>query len=181
MDTLELLAEKLNKINITWAIGASTVLYSNGYEKLPNDIDLFIEEKDFVMVRNDLLKYGEEKIKIDDNDIYNTQKFTTIVVDGTEIDIIAGFYIRHEEGEFRFVFDDKSIDIVIDVGNQTVNIMALEDWYILYQLIPGREKKVQIIKNLLEKKETIRMDLIDRSLELELPICIRKTIEKIIR
>ncbi len=181
MKTLELLAEKLNEMNIIWAIGASTVLYFNGHEKEPNDIDLFIEEKDYEGVRNNLLMLGNEKIKNDDNDIYNTQRFTTIVIDETEIDIIAGFYIRHIEGEFRFVFDEKSIDKVIDVGNQKVNIMALEDWYILYQLIPGRERKVQIIKDLLEKKEKTRVDLINRALELELPTEVRKSAKEIIK
>ena len=181
MKTLELLADKLNGMNITWAIGASTVLYFNGHETLPNDIDLFIEEKDFEGVRNNLLMFGYEKTKNDDGDIYNTQRFTTIVVNGIEIDIIAGFYIRHIEGEFRFIFDDKSIDKVVDVGNQRVNIMALEDWYILYQLIPGREKKVQTIKGLLSKKETMRLDLIDRVLNLELPIEVRESIKEIIK
>ena len=181
MKTLELLAEKLNEMNIIWAIGASTVLYFNGHEKEPNDIDLFIEEKEYEGVRNNLLMMGKEKIKNDDNNIYNTQRFTTIIIDENEIDIIAGFYIRHAEGEFKFVFDEKSIDKVIDVGNQKVNIMALEDWYILYQLIPGREIKVQIIKDLLEKKEKIRVDLINRALELELPTEVRKSAKGIIK
>ncbi|MBN2259110.1 MAG: nucleotidyltransferase family protein [Clostridiales bacterium] len=178
---LESIAKKLNGMEVVWALGASSVLYYNGYETRPNDIDLFVMEEDFENIRLFLLENGIEKHKPDTEEIYNTQKFSTIEINGVDVDLIAGFFIKHEAGEYRFNFDHHSIDKVVFIENEPVNIMALEDWYILYQLIPGREKKVKVIKEMLIKKNTIRMDLINRTLILELPKSVRASIIEIIK
>jgi len=168
-----------NKIN--WALGASYVLYFNGSNIVPNDIDLFVCEKNFDEVKEYLMNYGEEVFKEDKNDIYNTQKFTTVKIGDVEIDLISNLYIYHNDGEYKYIFCEKSIDKKIEIENTIVNIMSLEDWYILYQLIPGREEKVKMIYNMIRSKNNIRMDLFERALKLELPNSIRISVNELIK
>jgi hypothetical protein len=170
--------EWLDENNIIWALGASSVMYYNDHPVEPRDIDLFIRKEDFGEVAKRLSEVGTESVKIDHQSIYNTQGFMTVIVEGIEIDLIAGFYIFHSEGEYRMIFDKSSIDQRIDENGIGINIMSLEDWYILYQLIPGREEKAKTIKEMLKKKDHIRWDLFERALLRELPIRVKESVKE---
>ena len=179
MNTFSKIADWLNEEGITWALGASSVLYYNGYEAVPNDFDLFVSLDQYQKVESKLKTIGKSIYKEDTNSIYNTQGFNCFEIENIEVDLIAGFYIRHDEGEFKFPFDWHSIDQVFNYVGSQINVMSLEDWYVLYQLIPGREEKVKIILEFLMNKEFIRISLFNRMLELELPEKVKKTITKI--
>lgn len=181
MDILLKIANFLEENEINWALGASYVLYFNGIDIIPNDIDLFVCEKSFEKVREYFLNYGEEIFKEDKNNIYNTQKFTSVKIGDTEIDLMSNLYIYHNEGEYRYIFDEISIDKKVEIGNTVINVMALEDWYILYQLIPGREEKVKTIYNILKNKNNIRIELFERALKLELPNSVRASVNELIK
>lgn len=55
LNVLSMIAESLNKNNITWAIGASLLLYFKGIANEFNDIDIIIDEKDVEKVKKILL------------------------------------------------------------------------------------------------------------------------------
>ena len=173
------IADWLNEEKITWALGASSVLFYNGYEVVPNDFDLFVELDQYQKVESKLKMIGNLIYKEDANSIYNTQGFNSFEIEDIEVDLIAGFYIRHNEGEYKFPFDWHSIDQVFNYEGSQINVMSLEDWYALHQLIPGREEKVKIIYNFLMNKEFIRIGLLRRSLELDLPKEVKDSISKI--
>lgn len=179
MNAFSKIADWLNEEGIIWALGASSVLYYNGYETVPNDFDLFVSLDQYQKVESKLNMIGKSIYKEDTNSIYNTQGFNCFEIEDIEVDLIAGFYIRHDEGEFKFPFDWHSIDQVFDYEGSQINVMSLEDWYVLYQLIPGREEKVKVIYDFLMNKEFIRMGLLKRTLELELPEEIKQSIMKI--
>lgn len=67
-----------------------------------------------------------------------------------DLDLMSGLQVRHDEGVFVYPFDEQSID------SAGLPFMALVDWYVIYQLIPGREQKVTMIEDVFTKQEVDR-------------------------
>jgi deoxyhypusine synthase len=171
----------MNEKEITWALGASSVLYYNGDDRLPNDYDVFVTVEDFDQVEERLKQSGEERFKENALGIYATERFATYMLGNREIDLIAGFNILHDQGEYRLTFDEDSIDKTIAVEDVPIHIMALEDWFVMYQLIPGRSAKAERALELMRSKNQMRWDLFDRALESGLPKKVRESIQELTR
>ncbi len=169
-EVLNILADKLNKENVTWGIGASVMLHHYGLVAMPNDIDILVEEKDIEKVDSIIKEMGEKK-PLNPMKTYSTKYFYEYEVQGVDIDVMAGFIINHEEGNYEYTFhkdsliferlnhtnNDPSGEHSLD--NITLPFTTLEDWYVLYQLIPGREKKVQLIEDYLKERVSNKMNI----------------------
>lgn len=185
---LSMVADKLNKENITWGIGASVMLHHYGLVSMPNDIDILIDIKDIENVDSILKEVGEKK-PLNPMKIYSTKYFYEYEVQGVDIDVMAGFIINHEKGSYEYTFYKDSLDFAKgnDLGNDpsgefnldyiTLPFTTLEDWYVIYQLIPGRENKVLLIEDYLKAKGTCRVDILKRTLNQPLPYKVEKRIK----
>lgn len=188
---LNMVADKLNKENITWGIGASVMLHHYGLVSMPNDIDILVDIKDIENVDSILKEIGEKK-PLNPMKIYSTKYFYEYEVQGVDIDVMAGFIINHEGGSYEYTFHKDSLvfakvnGLVNDpsgehsLNNIILPFTTLEDWYILYQLIPGRENKVQLIEDYLKAKGTCRVDILKRALNQQLPYKVEKRIKQFI-
>jgi len=145
LKTLQIIAKDLNWENIVWGLGASMLLNQYGLEDAPRDIDLLIDIKDHIRANQLFLKWGEQK-EVEESPIYATEDFNRYVVKGVRIDVMAGFQIRHQNGVYRYPFDNRSITRVKSLEGIKIPLTALEDWYILYQLLPNRNEKVARIE-----------------------------------
>ncbi|HBJ2609223.1 hypothetical protein [Clostridium botulinum] len=56
----------------------------------------------------------------------------------------------------------------------------MEDWYVIYQLIPNREAKVKVIESYLLLNGINNSFLLERALKRNLPIELREKIKKIL-
>lgn len=187
---LNKVADKLNKENITWGIGASVMLHHYGLVAMPNDIDILVDIKDIEKVDGILKEMGEKK-PLNPIKTYSTKYFYEYEVQGVDIDVMAGFIINHEAGKYEYTFHKDSLvfektnynshDLSGEhtIENIILPFTTLEDWYVLYQLIPGRENKVQLIEDYLKEKGTCRVDILKMAVNQQLPHKVEKRIEKL--
>lgn len=178
-NTLNCIARKLNSKGILWGVGASILL--NYYELVekPNDIDILVHVKDIEKTDKILSCLGEKKSR-KRVDTYSTKHFYEYVINDIDIDVMAGLIVNHNCGKYKYEFDYKSITTVKNVNGVDIPLTSLEDWYVIYQLIPGRENKVKMIEDYLKENGIENRYLLNRALNKELPQIVRDKIKKIL-
>jgi predicted nucleotidyltransferase len=172
-DTLVEMARALNRSGAPWGIGASVLLYYHGLVDAPRDIDIMTTEADADMVASILGGLGNEVHGDPGRGLYSTSRFLEYVVDGTDVDVMAGFAIKHENGIYVFPFGVAAVVMTKTVDDVTIPLTSLEDWYVLYQLMPGREPKVKLIENHLLSIGIADLPLLERALARALPPHVR--------
>lgn len=178
-NTLSYIGGKLNSSNIVWGVGASILLNQFGLIKKPNDIDIFIDIKD-IEKADEVLKSISEKKKWEKTATYSTKYFYEYIIDGFDVDVMAGFAVNHINGVFEYTFDHNSISEFKRINGVNIPFTSLEDWYVIYQLIPNREAKVKIIESYLLLNGIKKPLLLERALKGNLPIEVREKIKKIL-
>lgn len=177
--TLSYIGEKLNDSNIVWAVGASMMLNQFGLINNSNDIDIFVDIKNINRADEILQSIGEKK-KTEKNSVYSTEFFYKYLINGIGIDVMAGFAIDHSRGVYEFIFDTKSISKIETINGIDIPFTSLEDWYVIYQLIPNREFKVNLIEKYLTLNGIENPNLLKRALRGNLPLEIRSKIENVL-
>lgn len=133
----------LNDNGINWGLGGSLLLYLHGIETTVADIDIVIDEKDIDKVKKIINKFEhKEKQK---NDIYLTEWFYSLNIDGKEIDIMVGFKIDTKNGIYSYPTGSKLVDKVITIDETNINLCSLIDWLDAYTAMK-RESKITLIK-----------------------------------
>ena len=178
-NTLSYLGEKFNESNIIWGVGASILLNQFGLIENPKDIDIFVDIKDIDRVDEILKSIGKKK-QWEKTAIYSTKYFYEYMVDGIDIDVMSGFAVNHSSGVFEYVFDHKSISEFKVVNGIKIPFTSLEDWYVIYQLIPNREAKVNMIEKHLLSNGIKNTFLLQRAMKSCLPIQVRNRIKSIL-
>lgn len=179
LDTLSYIGSKLNEGNITWAVGASILLNHYGLVDKPNDIDIMINIKDIEKADKILTSLGKKKSQ-EKVSTYNTEYFYEYVINGIDMDVMAGMIINHEAGAYEYRFDDEAITAEMRINGVNIPLTSLEDWYVLYQVIPNREIKVKLIEDYLMKNGIKNPELLKRTLAGCLPIEVRNRIKNFI-
>lgn len=181
-NTLAHISEGLNKSEGLWAVGASVMLYFNGLVEKPNDIDILAAEKDIEKIKNVMDNLGEMTFDGCDEckEPYLTKYFYKYKVADTDIDLIAGFRIKNEQGIYEMLFDENSVASYGKVNGVSVPLCSLEDWYVLYQLMEGREAKVKLIEDYLVKNGIKNKGLLERTLKEKLPDSVKSNVKKLI-
>lgn len=172
--SLEQVLEKvvvcLQRERIHFGIGGSLLLAQHGLPVVPRDIDLVVALADAERAVQLLADIGTV-VEQDKTSLYATEVFQEFIIEGIDIDLMSGLQIRHGEGVFIYPFDEQSID---STGRP---FMALIDWYVIYQLIPGREQKVAMIEQYLTKQE-VDHERLEQLRRLVLPKAIRNRIDQ---
>jgi len=179
INTLSFIGEKLNKSNIIWGVGASILLNQFGLIEKPNDIDIFIDVKD-IKKADEILKSIGKKKKREKTSIYLTEYFYEYLINEVDIDVMAGFAVNHISGVFKYTFDNDSISEFKTINGVNIPFTSLEDWYVIYQLIPNREIKVNMIEKYLLVNGIKNPNLLERSLRGNLPIEVTKRIKTLL-
>jgi hypothetical protein len=179
LDTLAYLANVINKKNITWGVGGSLLLYFHQLVHHPNDIDLLVDENHachLIQTVNMLATPRETISKAP----FRTAYFAGATVNNTEIDIMGGFSIQHSEGIYTLSFDEKSVVEYITINNTKIPLASLEDWYVLYQLIPNKQDKVTTLEKYFKENGVKHPSLLEKALQHSLPADIREKIRNLI-
>lgn len=178
-NTLAYIGKRLNEENVLWGVGASILLNHFGLVEKPNDIDLLIALEDIEKADRILNSIG---IKKDRKNVHNfaTKYFYEYVIEGYEVDVMAGLIINHCSGSFEYIFDESSITDYKEINGVKVPLSSLEDWYVIYQLIPNREVKVKLIEDYLISTRIKNPQQLKRILTLKLPEHVRSNIIKIL-
>ena len=170
---LAYIVKALQQEQIRFGIGGSLLLAHHGLPVTPRDIDLVVALEDAERAVLLLSEMGTV-VEQDETSLYATEVFQEFIIEGIDIDLMSGLRIRHDEGIFVYPFAEQSID---SVGPP---FMALVDWYVIYQLIPGRDQKVTMIEDVFTKQEVDRKRL-EQLRSLVLPQAVKKRINQCLK
>lgn len=179
LSVLSLIGKLFNKHQIVWAIGGSILLHHYQLADRVGDIDIFIRKEDFFKAEAILLTLGEKK-PLTKNDTYLTEYFSEFKVKQIDIDLMANFKIRHSMGIYTHMFNPSSIKNFFTIDDIHIPLMLLEDWYIIYQLIPNRDERVLSIERYFEINGIQHISVLDQVLTMSLPADIIFRISKMI-
>lgn len=143
LNVLSRIAEKLNAAGLTWAVGASLLLYFKGIVDSFNDIDLMLSVEDAEAAKNLLLGMGT-LLPPKPNQKYKTPHFYEFVIDGVDVDVMGGFIIVNNGRDYDCSLTEAGIAERISVGGQAVPLQSVSDWRRYYALM-GRDNKVAMI------------------------------------
>ncbi len=179
LETLAYIANSINKKNINWGVGGSLLLYFHQLVKDPNDIDLLVSEKDALTLIKTLNELGSSR------EAYSmypfcTTYFSTSIVNTNEIDVMGGFCIEHPLGEYKLLFDEMSVVDYITIDKSKIPLTALEDWFVLYQLMPNKHEKVTLLENYFLENGIKHPYLLEKAIQQPLPVDVRKKIEHLL-
>ncbi|MBR3120398.1 hypothetical protein [Oceanobacillus profundus] len=174
------IGEQLDEKNLEWALGGSLLLNHYRIADSPNDIDLLIAEKDIDPIRYAMSRVGKEKTA-SRKDPFRTTYFYQYEVDGVGVDVMGNFAIEHDQGIYQLVFDANHIVGRKNIQGVSIPLAALEDWFVLYQLIPNKQEKAKRIEKYLQSNPVTRPDLLHKAMEQPLPFKVRESINAILR
>lgn len=146
-DKLAVLAKvgrALNAEGINWAVGASLLLYFKGIVDSFHDIDVVMDERDVMRARALLDGMGTVERRMPDAS-YRTRMFLEYVIDGVEMDVMAGFAIVDNDGiEHFFPLRREDIQEYAQIDGVNIPLQSVEAWQTYYGLM-GRTAKVTLI------------------------------------
>lgn len=149
---LKMVAQLLNGEGIIWGVGASVMLSHYGIVQDPGDIDIMVDMKDIHRLDSLLSKLGERVAGVPDK-TYKTRYFYEYMIDGIEVDVMAGLCIHNKGEDHVFSFTVDSIGDYMELDDVEVPLAKLEEWCEIYRVLPGRGKKAEAIREYLKGKE----------------------------
>lgn len=141
------IAALLNGADVTWAVGASAMLYFNGIVTDFHDIDIMVTADDAIRAKELLLTIGtlEPPNQLSK---YATKHFFEFIIDGVEVDIMGGFAIIQNGQTIDCSLTADQIASAVSVAGENVPLQSPALWRGYYALM-GREQKVKLIDDAL--------------------------------
>lgn len=149
INVLKRIAIELNKKNITWALGASMLLYFKGIISEFKDIDIMVIDDDIDQVKKILLELGELQSP-NLSSKYKTRVFLEFIIDNVDVDVMAGFSIVNGDNLIDCSLKPEEIIEYYDLDGVKIPLQSIEIWCRYYELM-GRESRVEAIKKVLSK------------------------------
>jgi hypothetical protein len=137
------IARQFNKEKIIWAVGASAMLFFRKIVGEFNDLDLMVKEEDVLKVKNILLKMGT--LKESESGNYATEYFYEFIIDGIDVDVMAGFKIVKDDIIYNCSLKKEDITESVVINRVCIPLDSLENWLYYYKLM-GRHQKVEMIE-----------------------------------
>ncbi|MCE5343355.1 MAG: hypothetical protein LLF96_07205 [Eubacteriales bacterium] len=146
-------AHALNAAGICWAVGASALLSFEGISDGFNDLDLLITSGQMAAAWQAMRDCGAIELPSPTpSPVYATAEFDEYRLDGVDFDLLCGFAIRYEGAVYRYPFSADRIAKTVRMLGETVPLSPLADWFVLYQLMPGRTGKAEAIARYLRAR-----------------------------
>lgn len=143
LDVLAAVAERFHREHVTWAVGASLLLYLKGKTDTFHDIDILVLESDVEKVRAILAELGVIEPPNPDAR-YRTRHFIECRVQDVELDIMAGFVIVRDGKEYDCSLKEEEITDSVLVRGQLIPLQSLALWKRYYELM-GRTEKAAML------------------------------------
>ena len=138
------IARELNKEKITWAIGASLMLYLRGIVTEFHDIDIMVAEEDAERAEQTICRIGEELPRRGTAQ-YKTRWFIEFMVGGVDVDLMAGFVIVKDGTDHECPLLPEDITETRTVNGESIPLHSAVRWAEYYRLM-GREAKADMVK-----------------------------------
>ena len=138
------IARELNKEKITWAIGASLMLYLRGIVTEFHDIDIMVAEEDAERAEQTICRIGEELPRRSTAQ-YKTRWFIEFTVGGVDVDLMGGFVIVKDGTDHECPLLPEDITETRTVNGESIPLHSAVRWAEYYRLM-GREAKADMVK-----------------------------------
>ncbi len=163
------LCKSFNEQGIKYAIAFSYVLKHYGIVDKVNDIDIIVDSEDLEKAKKTISKIGVPSTEISLSDQFSSY-LVAYKINKTKFEIISNLKISFGRGAYQMIFDDKSIQKKLNIENVTIPLLSLEDLYVIYMLIKGKEETANKVEMYLKQKGVKDKDLLLRCLSQELPL-----------
>ena len=140
---LKRIAEAFNARRLTWALGASMLLYFKGIAPKFHDIDLMVTNEDAPAAREILAQMGS-LLPSGDNAGFRTRLFLQFCIDGVEVDLMAGFAIQCGDQVHDCSLQPDQIREFHDLMGQRIPLQDLTCWLQYYEWMGRRDKAAAI-------------------------------------
>lgn len=140
---LEKIAGILNQERICWAVGGSLLLYFKGITDEFHDIDLMVAEKDIARTGELLGMLGKKQERHPDSR-FRTRHFLEYVIEGTEVDVMAGFVIVKDGAEYDGSLYPEQITDRYRLKHTDIPLQSVHLWKQYYALMERPEKCLMI-------------------------------------
>ena len=147
IELLKKIALRFNDANITWALGASMLLYFKKITIEFHDIDLMIANEDVESVKKILSEMGEIQPP-NPNSKYKTKSFMEFIIDSIDVDVMAGFSIVSDGKVHDCSLHKEQIVEWMTLENTKIPLQSPILWCEYYRLM-GRKEKVYVIESAL--------------------------------
>ncbi len=142
LEVLCRIAHALNEEGALWALGGSLLLYFKGRTDTFHDIDIMAGEADIETVKRRLCALGE-LLPPKPKPGYKTRHFLEFVIDGVEVDVMAGFVIVKEGVDYDCSLLPEQVAEHISLEGEDIPLQSLSDWRRYYELM-GRPEKAKL-------------------------------------
>jgi hypothetical protein len=148
------IARALNGAKVTWAVGASALLYFYELTDTFNDFDLLICLEDIDRAKTAIREAGAQakhgRVPADAG--FASAIFEEYQLDGADFDVLCDFTICRKDALYRYPFSAERVAGSVVAEGENIPLAALEDWYVLYLLMSGRGKKATMIARRLKER-----------------------------
>ncbi len=147
---------------VPFGVCSSMLLALRGLPVEPRDLDLLVPDAAFAAAREALRSLGADEApeRAGPVAVYGSRRFAEFELDGVEVDLMAGLSVFGAHGEYRYELEEGTVDRTVPAAEPAalaeagappalLPLTALEDWFVLYQLIPGRIAKADLIERAL--------------------------------
>jgi hypothetical protein len=149
LNVLSRIAHRFNEARVTWAVGGSALLYLRDIADTFHDIDLMIMEEDTETVSEILLQMGIRLPSVP-NAMFISKSFQKYVIDGVEVDVIAGFGIVKDGVRHDCSLQTDEITDYVILEKERIPLHSLAAWRRNY-LLMDQPLKVRSIDDKTEK------------------------------
>ncbi len=142
---LRQVADRFNRQGIRWQVGASMLLYLKGVVDRAGDLDLLVDEQDYTSAHEILMEMGKEE-KIAPHPMFRSEHFSTFVVEGVGIDLMAAYTVHFIGGVFTYPFEPHHAEVMDDHG-VSIYLAPLEFWWITYRCMGDPKARVPLLRD----------------------------------
>ena len=141
LSALGKIAHALNNEKIVWGVGGTALLFLQGLLPVPERLELLAEPAGFPSAVKALGKLGVVETRPGGpHGALSATHHYTCTLGGASVSLFADMAVQRKEAAFRYPFAADRITGYIRLGDTAVPVTPLEDWYVLYLLLPGRAR-----------------------------------------
>ena len=146
MNALSHLADVLDTMGLTWALGGSWVLYRVGALKQPRDVDVVATGLSATELKERLDQLGPIRIK-EKSPLFSTVVGYEFDFEGLEVDLLLDFGVNTEKGSVVLDLEREKPFQMVRAGNREIPVCSLETWHIFYLLMGDPKQRVPMIES----------------------------------
>lgn len=139
---LSRMAAAFNHADLSWAVGASLLLWFKGYVDDFHDVDLLVTVGDAEKMEGILRSMGS--LQPSTRGSYATKRFREFTIDGVDVDMMGGYAIVRDGRVYDCELEPSQVAEYAEVYGERVPLHSVALWRRYYELM-GRDEKVAII------------------------------------